>query len=200
MRRMILVSTTFVAAAILSSSSAFAKTTAEATVTPATSGNGRGIGVGALTMLNGASGGLFTWGNPSGAFHLDGFFGLHRYNPNGNNTTSFSLGGRGWYHVHAASFADFSLGGGLGIVRWETNPGNAGNDDRIDVTLELGGQIRAFLVPNVALIADLGLGVVFGRQDDMMIGGQSFGGGNGGPGSAPADFVQGSLGIAYFFE
>jgi hypothetical protein len=52
----------------------------------------------------------------------------------------------------------------------------------------------------VALIADLGLGVVFGRQDDMMIGGQSFGGGNGGPGSAPADFVQGSLGIAYFFE
>jgi hypothetical protein len=195
---MILVSTTFVAAAILSSSPAFAQTTAEATVTPASSGHGRGIGVGALTMLNGTSGGLFTWGNPSGAYHIDGFFGLHRYNYNPTNTytTSFSLGGRGWYHVHAASFADLSLGGGLGLVRWETAPGQQGNDDRLDVSLEIGSQMRVFLVPNVALIADLGLGVTFGQHDDIMIGGQSFTSTGGGA----TDFVAGTLGIAYFFE
>jgi len=198
MRRMILVSTTFVAAAILSSSPASAQTTAEATVTPASSGHGRGIGVGALTMLNGTSGGLFTWGNPSGAFHVDGFFGLHRYNPNGNYTTAFSLGGRGWYHVHAATFADLSLGGGIGITRWETNPGNTGNDDRLDVALEIGSQMRVFLVPNVALIADLGLGITFGQHDDIMIGGQSVTG-SGSPGGGP-NFVAGTLGIAYFFE
>jgi hypothetical protein len=193
---MILVST-FVAAAILSSSSAFAQTTANATVSPASSGHGRGIGVGAITMLNGTSGGLFTWGNPSGAYHIDGFFGLHRYNQNNTYTTAFSIGGRGWYHVHAASFADFSLGGGIGLLRWETNPGQPGNDDRIDVSLEVGGQMRAFIVPNVALIADLGLGVTFGQNDNIMIGGQSFGdGGTGGD----RNFVLGTLGIAYFFE
>jgi hypothetical protein len=198
MRRMILVSTTFVAAAILSSSLAFAQTTAEATITPASSGHGRGIGVGALTMLNGTSGGLFTWGNPSGIFHVDGFFGLHRYNPNGNYTTSFSLGGRFWYHVSAAAFADLSLGGGIGITRWETNPGNTGNDDRLDVALEIGSQMRVFIVPNVALIADLGLGITFGQHDDIMIGGQSFTG-SGSTGGGP-NFVAGTLGIAYFFE
>jgi hypothetical protein len=198
MRRMILVST-FVAAAILSSSSAFAQTTAEATIRPASSGHGRGIGVGAITMLNGTSGGLVTWGNPSGAFHIDGFFGLHRYHydPGNTSTTAFSVGGRGWYHIHAASFADFSLGGGIGLTRWETAPGQPGNDDRIDVSLEVGGQMRAFIVPNVALIADLGLGVTFGQHDDIMIGSQSFGSGGTGDNR---NFVLGTLGIAYFFE
>jgi hypothetical protein len=55
----------------------------------------------------------------------------------------------------------------------------------------VGGQIRAFLVPNVAILADLGLGVFFGPTDDLLIGGQSVGGG---------EFVNGTLGIAYFFE
>jgi hypothetical protein len=193
---MILVST--LVAAVLASTSAFAQSTANASITPAASGHGRGIGVGAITMLNGTSGGLFTWGNPSGAFHVDGFFGLHRYTPpNQNSTTAFSVGARGWYHVHAASFADFSLGGGLGILRWETAPGQQGNDDRIDISLEVGGQMRAFIVPNVALIADLGLGVTFGQHDDIVIGSQSFG--NGGTGDN-RNFVLGTLGIAYFFE
>ncbi len=192
MRRMILVVSTFVVAAFLSPSSALAQSaTASAAISPAPSGHGRGIGVGAITMLNGTSGALCTWGSSGGGFHVDGFFGLHHYNPNGNNTTSFSLGGRFWYHVHAAAFADFSLGGGIGITRWETNPGNANNDDRLDVALEVGGQIRAFIVPNVALLADLGLGAYFGNNDDILIGGQNIGGG---------DFVAGTLGIAYFFE
>ena len=142
-------------------------------------------------MLDGTGGGLFTWGSPSGGFHVDGILGVHRLSQNGNNTTRYGLGGRFWYHVHAATFADFSLGGGLGIHHYETNPGGPGNDSRIDVSLEVGGQIRAFIVPNVALLADLGLGVTFGPTDDILLGAQSIGGG---------DFVAGTLGIAYFFE
>ena len=199
MRRMILIASTFVVAAFLTASSVHAQTTtASATISPAPSGHGHGVGLGAVTMLNGTSGALVTWGSAGGGFHIDGLAGLHHYNPNGTNTTSFSLGGRFWYHLHAATFADFSLGGGVGITRWETNPGNPGNDARVDVALEVGGQIRAFIVPNVALIADLGLGATFGANDDIMIGGQAITA-SGSP-AGGNNFVAGTLGIAYFFE
>ena len=204
MRRMFLVSSLFLTAAIFTSSSAQAQqplspspsTTATAAFSPAPSGHGRGIGVGAMTMLNGTDGALVTWGSPGGGFHVDGFFGLRHYSPNGHNTTSFGLGGMFWYHVHAAAFADFSLGGGVGINHWTDNPGTNASDSKTDVSLEVGGQIRVFIVPNVALLADLGLGAKFSDNDNILIGGQNIGGG-GGTGN---DFVQGTLGIAYFFE
>jgi hypothetical protein len=191
---MILVASAFLAAAFLTLSPAQAETaTASANISPASSGHGRGAGVGAVTMLNGTSGALFTYGSSGGGFHVDGLFGLHHYRPGGpgatNNVTDFSIGGRFWYHLHAASFADFSLGGGLGIISRST--GVPGAKSNTDVSLEVGGQIRTFIVPNVALLADLGLGVYFGANDDLLIGGQNVGGGN---------FVQGTLGIAYFFE
>jgi hypothetical protein len=212
MSRTNLVLTLFVASVLLITSAAFAQegmghpgatpsNAASASFTSASSGRGRGIGVGAVTMLNGTSGGLVTWGSPGGGFHIDGFFGLHRYHVDngrgGTNTTSISVGGRFWYHVHAASFADFSLGGGLGYVRWRdysADPSKARND----LSLEVGGQIRAFIVPNVALLADLGLGAVFGENDNIMVGGQSVTGSGNPPGGG--SFVEGTLGIAYFFE
>jgi hypothetical protein len=174
--------------------------TATASFTGASSVRGRGIGVGVGTLLNGTTGLMGTWG--AGAFHVDGIFGLHRYVPNGNATTSFTVAGRFWYHVHAASFADFSLGGGIGLLRWVSDPGMTGpgprSDTHWDVSMELGGQIRAFIVPNVALLADVGLGMTFGNNDDILIGGQSA------SGSAPPEgapqFLVGTLGIAYFFE
>jgi hypothetical protein len=166
--------------------------TATATFNSASANHGRGLGIGAATMLNGTSGALATWG--TGGYHLDGLVGLHRYTDgNTNATTSFTLGGRGWYHLHAASFADFSLGGGLGLIRWVSNPGAANSNTHYDIALEVGGQIRAFIVPNVALVADLGLGMLFGDNDDILFGSQSIGGGG-------YSFVNGSLGIAYFFE
>ena len=199
MRRMIFVATMFLSFAFLTATSAQAQSTeASASITPAASGHGRGIGVGAVTMLNGTSGALFTWGSSGGGFHVDGLFGLHHYTPNGNTTTSFSVGGRFWYHLHAASFADFSVGGGLGFVHWDTNPGNNNNDSRLDLSLEVGCQMRVFIVPNVALIADLGLGATFGNNDDIMIGGQSVTA-SGSP-AGGNNFVAGTLGIAYFFE
>jgi hypothetical protein len=101
--------------------------------------------------------------------------------------------------VHAASFADFSLGGGIGIDHWTSAPGTNASDSRTDVALEVGGQIRAFIVSNVALTADLGLGVYFGNDDHILIGGQSVTG-SGAPEGPGNNFVVGTLGIAYFFE
>ena len=59
--------------------------------TSANSAHGRGLGIGAATMLNGTSGALVTWG--TSGFHLDGLAGRHRY-VDGNATTSFTLGVR----------------------------------------------------------------------------------------------------------
>jgi hypothetical protein len=170
--------------------------TATASFNSASANHGRGLGIGAATMLNGTSGALVTWG--TSGFHVDGLVGLHRYQPNNNATTAFTLGGRGWYHLHAASFADFSVGGGLGLVRWVSNPGTPQSNTHYDVALEVGGQIRAFIVPNVALLADLGMGIMFGDNDDILVGGQSVTGSSA-PGGSP-NFVTGTLGIAYFFE
>jgi hypothetical protein len=200
MRRMIHVASTFLVAAFLTVSSARAQSTeAKASITPAASGHGRGIGVGAATMLNGTSGALVTWGSAGGGLHVDGIFGLHHYRDGNANTTSFAVGGRFWYHVHASTLADFSLGGGIGLTSWTFNPGAPGSDSRLDLSLEVGGQIRAFIVPNVALVADLGLGATFGNFDNIMIGGQSVIG-SGEPEGPANNFVVGTLGIAYFFE
>ncbi len=214
MRRFSVCSTVVALAGLLTASSVQAQTpaaegaappatsTATASFTGASSSRGRGIGVGAITMLNGTSGLLVTWG--TGSFHVDGFAGLHHYRPQPapyTSTTDFGFGGRFWYHIHAASFADFSAGGGIGFNRWVSNPGGPGEDSHFDVSFEVGAQIRAFIVPNVALIGDLGLGATFGSNDNLLIGGQSIGGGgepeaaNGG-----SNFMLGSLGIAYFFE
>jgi hypothetical protein len=210
MRRIILSTSVIVFAAFSTASSAQAQTqpqttTASATISPAPSGHGRGIGVGAVTMLNGTSGALFTWGSAGGGLHVDGIFGLHHYRDGGaggtgNYTTSLGFGARFWYHVHAASFADFSVGGGIGLTSWTYQPGPGGADDsRIDINFEVGAQIRAFIVPNVALIGDLGLGANFGADDNIMIGGHSVTGA-GEPEGPGNQFVLGTLGIAYFFE
>ncbi len=162
--------------------------TATASFNSASAARGHGLGIGAATMLNGTSGAMATWG--TSGFHIDGLFGLRRYTE-GEATTRFSVAARGWYHLHAASFADFSLGGGLGIHRWVSAPGTPRSDTHYDISLEVGAQIRAFIVPNVALVSDLGLGMLFGDNDNILFGGQSIGGG---------EFVTGSMGIAYFFE
>lgn len=176
MRRTILVTCLFAAAALGLSSSAFAQTAAPAS-------HGRGPGVGGVAMLNGAQGGLFTYGTTN--WHVDALFGLQHV----ASSTNFDLGGRFWWHVHSAAFSDLSLGGGVGILRWD-NDGNG--DDDLDVALQIGAQMRVFIVPNVALLGDLGVGAYFGNDDNIVIGAQSIGG--------SSSYLQGNLGIAYFFE
>jgi hypothetical protein len=125
------------------------------------------LGVGVTAMLSG--GGLFS---PSvaydtGVFHIEGLLGFED-----NGETRFDVGGRFWYHIHSAQSADFSLGGGLGIVN--INPEGDG-DSTTNVEIDGGAQLRAFIVPNVALSVSLGLVVLTGDADAIAITGDLFG-------------------------
>ncbi len=171
-----------VAAATLIPAVAHAQHTATATFTPATTGNGRAFGVGAVGTFNGADrlspSLLFTWGDNAGRFHVEGLFGFRR----ANDATNYDLGGRFWYHVHTARTADFSLGGGLAMFSLR----DGGGDRRYDFELDVGAQVRLFLASNVAVLGSLGLGAYFPDQgdDNIAINGQ---------------FV-GNFGFAYYFE
>ncbi len=60
-----------------------------------------------------------------------------------------------------------------------------GDDDDIDVHLEAGAQIRAFITSNVALSASGGFGFIFDEGDDFFgFGGQ----------------LMGAMGVTYFFQ
>jgi len=128
--------------------------TSKATMTSATTGNGRGFGLGAVALFdpNGRTvpNILGTWGDVGGRFHVDGVFGLLS-----NGNTRFDLGARGWYHVHAASAADFSVGVGMALVSWRAAPANR----QYDFELDFGAQMRIFVVPNAALLASIGMGL-----------------------------------------
>ena len=154
--------------------------TSTARVTSATTGSGRGLGIGAAAVL--APAGLtqnllVTWGDSGGRFHVDGLVGF-----NHSGTSNFDLGVRGWYHVHAASAADLSVGAGIGIVSWKVAPA----DRQTDFEFQLGAQIRAFIVPNVALLASLGMAIYLpdSGSSTVAIGGD----------------LVGSFGVAYFFQ
>jgi hypothetical protein len=144
-------------------------------------GSATGFGVGVQTMLTGPSGPSFTY--QASSFHIDGiftfdtgvedrFFRRHR----------IGLGGRFFWELHAGSVSDFSVGVGVGIADRDRGP-NRG----IDVHVEGAAQIRAFIVPNVALSATFGLAMeILDRGDrDVEVGfvGDLFG----------------AFGITYFF-
>jgi hypothetical protein len=154
--------------------------TSTARFTGASSGSGRGFGLGAAEVFNVPVGPLAnilaTWGDSGGRFHVDGLFGFsHR------DTSNFDLGVRGWYHIHAASSADFSLGGGFGLISWKPSPGSR----QTDFEMQIGAQVRAFIVSNVGLLASLGMAFYFpdSGSSTFAIGGD----------------VTASLGIAYYF-
>jgi len=167
---------------------------AQGTDPPATSGGslsgGHRIGVGYAAMLGGpiaTLGGLGTLfgGGPAGVsgvydagmFHFEGM--LFFMDPGGSADTTLGLGGRFWYHLSASSAADFSIGGGLGYVSQDApGPGKADI-----VFIDLGAQIRAFVVSNVALSATLGLSIRAADGDGFVFGGQPVG----------------ALGIHYYF-
>ena len=172
--------------------SAYNEPTSRATVTGATTGNGRGFGLGAVELLlPGNTPGpniLATWGDWRGRFHVDGLFGLSstggRAGPGNTGNTAFDLGVRGWYHVHAASAADFSVGAGFALVSWKNTPSPPATR-QYDFEVELGAQMRVFVVPNVALLGSLGMGIYLPDS-----------------GSSTVDFsgsVVGSVGVAYYF-
>lgn len=85
-----------------------------------------------------------------------------------HNGTRIGLGGRVLWVVHQGGSADFSVGGGLGLIN--NNPEGPG-DSATDIRMEALAQIRAFLTTNVAVSSSLGFGVnlndgAVGRNDD----------------------------------
>ena len=100
------------------------------------------IGVGAEFEISNLGG--ISVNYDAGKFHLGGFLGFD--DPPGGNNDTFDIGGRFFYHIASTASADFSLGGGLGIRSAAT-----AGDRATELFLEPGFQIRAFIVPNVAL-------------------------------------------------
>jgi hypothetical protein len=141
----------------------------------------RGIGVGAEATLTGIVGGTFVY--DAEAFHIDALLGaqFHR------DSSQVAVAGRFFFPVHRSQSADFSLGPGIGLVHNSNDPDGDGPQGRVStnpVHLEGAAQIRAFVVPNVALSATAGLGVVLTKNDNSAtIGGQ----------------LGGSFGVTYFF-
>ena len=141
----------------------------------------RGIGVGAEATMTGIVGGTFVY--DAEAFHVDALLGASFQ----HNDSSLAVAGRLFFPVHRTQLADFSLGPGVGIIHVSHDPDGNGPQGRVSsnpIHLEGAGQIRAFLVPNVAFSASLGLGVVINDGgNSAVIGGQ----------------VGGSFGVTYFF-
>lgn len=141
----------------------------------------RGIGVGAEATLTGIVGGTFVY--DAEAFHIDALLGASFQ----HNDSSLAVAGRFFFPVHRSQSADFSLGPGIGLVHVTHDPDGDGPQGRVStnpVHLEGAAQIRAFVVPNVALSATAGLGVVLTKNDNSAtIGGQ----------------LGGSFGVTYFF-
>ncbi|HEY3253304.1 MAG TPA: hypothetical protein VGJ91_05130 [Polyangiaceae bacterium] len=156
----------------------FATGTAAAQTAP----TARGIGVGAEATLTGIVGGSFVY--DAAAFHVDALLGAAFH----HNDSSVAVAGRLFFPVHRSQSADFSLGPGIGFMHVTNDPDGDGPNGRQStnpIHLEGAAQIRAFVVPNIALNATAGLGVVFNNKNDnnATIGGQ----------------LGASFGVTYFF-
>jgi hypothetical protein len=152
--------------------------------TASAGGQAGSIGVGAEYQLNGIGGVSVNY--DAGAFHVGGSLGFA--DPAGADNTVFQLAGRFYYHVHHSAFADFGLGGSLGLSSQPVPMGNRATD----VYLEPGFEIRAFLSSNVALSATGGIVIGVADADGVGISGSTVGG-NGGFG------FGGGVGIHYYF-
>ena len=155
----------------------FATGTAAAQAAP----TARGVGVGAEATLTGIVGGTFVY--DAEVFHVDALLGGSFQ----HNDSSLAVAGRLFFPVHRSQSADFSLGPGIGLVHVSHDPDGDGPLGRVSsnpVHVEGAAQIRAFVVPNVALSGTAGLGVVLtNNNNSAVIGGQ----------------LGGSFGVTYFF-
>lgn len=120
------------------------------------------VGVGGELQLSGAGG--LSVNYDAGKFHVGGYFGLD--DPPGDHNTVVEVGGRFFFHVASTASADFGIGGSIGIHN-QQNP--ADNTSTNVVFIEPGFQIRAFIVPNVALSFTGGISIGAGDADSLAI-------------------------------
>jgi hypothetical protein len=148
--------------------------------------SGSAMGVGAVAMLNGPAGAAFVW--DGGPWRIEGILGV----ADGGGATVFDVGGRFWFGLHRAASADLSVGGGLGFRNISVDGGDE-DDDTTALFIELGAQIRAFLVPNVAFSSSFGLVVLGADADGFFVDGQRLG--------DDGDIgFSGGVGVVYYFR
>src|SRR5262249_9648994 len=101
------------------------------------------------------------------------------------NESRVAAAGRFFFPLHTSQSADFSIGPGIGIVHRNLHPpAPAASTSTNEGHVEGAVQIRAFIVPNVALSASAGVGLIFTNgNNSAVVGGQ----------------VGGQLGVTYFF-
>ncbi len=142
-------------------------------------GQAGSIGVGAEYTLSGIGGVSVNY--DAGPFHVGGSLGYS--DPAGPNNSRFQIAGRFFYHVHHSAFADFGLGGQIGL---DSVPGAMGANRGTNLFIEPGFEIRAFLSSNVALSANGGFVIGTADASEFDIRGSTTG-------------VAGGFGIHYYF-
>jgi hypothetical protein len=158
-------------------------------------GGGRGLGVGLTTTLGGVTGGTLVY--DASSFHIQGLLGFQSVDNDYRNAPDLSalaIGGEFLFHVSMTPASDFGIGGGLTLVQVSTDgPGG----DSTDIHIEALAQIRAFIVPNVAISGGLGLLIVSADNDRILSNGIA----NlpGGDSIAFGASLFGELGLTYFF-
>jgi hypothetical protein len=148
-----------------------------------------GVGVGVETLLTASipgtsfsqAPGAATFVYSGGVFHIDALLTFISYE---ENDLIFGVGGRFFYQVHGNARADFSIGGGLGIIHTDHEPDP--QDDETDIHLEIATKLRTFIAPNVAIHAVMGLGIVLADNP-------------GGDRIGLVGQLAGSFGLTYFF-
>jgi hypothetical protein len=156
---------------------------------------GGAIGVGAVTWLGNTGNALGITTNPSpvagGEFvydmsmaHIEAAIGFDHVSVGGASGSDFRFGVAGWYHLAKGSMADFSVGGGAGLIYLSAM--GAGNSSTA-FTLEPGAEARVFLSPNFALSCRVGLAFTFGDNNSATV-------------IQLAGQTTGALGFTYFFR
>jgi hypothetical protein len=136
---------------------------------PAMAGGSQGsIGVGATYSLEGIGGASAMY--DGGQFHAGGFFGY--YDPAGDDNSDLDLGGEFWFHLHSTAMSDFGVGGRLALQFQDRGGGDA---DATIAEIDLGAQMRVFVVSNVALSATMGAAILTADGEGFSITGDIIG-------------------------
>ncbi len=133
---------------------------------PITSMGGGAIGIGAeafLSAVNGfpLAGGEFVY--DASAFHIEGLLGYNHTSQanNGGSSSVLQFGVAGWYHLARGTNADFSVGGGVGLVYSSPLGGNSSTG----FAIEPGAEARVFLSPNFTLNGRVGIAITTGDNN-----------------------------------
>lgn len=153
---------------------------------------GHGPGVGVESNLGGLTGATFVY--DAGRFHIDVLFGFDHTSRTGPDLSSVGFAGRFFFVIHRMERADFGLGAGLGVVR-----SDFGNENETNLHIEAAAQIRAFIAPNVALLASLGLAVVTADNGNLPSG-PVVTGNNGDTEFGFGGQLLGGFGLTYYFR